>query len=954
MNGRMIDIGKNNINYTKLLNPIYIESIQANQIYLNDLKSKGCVKYKIKNEWIEQNKIYTRRAVLADSLFLRFIEESITRINGKFSKDFIILKFDYDTEYKINDEEPIKIKKDELRTYYYKNGVTFTSEVKDTKKRKQAKENERCSPIHYKMLMRSPGKAKDGECVFIRENLHHKAINFLTMGLYDLMDEQSKLDPDKIFKIVELSAYLTLTTAVANGYIQIPLNRVLVVPDEEVYSKPQKAVIVSNKSVPYTYEEKEFVIDFNNPHVEELINKKGFTFEKEKASETIKYIEKTKEALKNNGIRWNGNYGNTVVTQKELIQQECDAEYVSNECVKNVLWDGMGLIDESVFPKNMNGFIYCRSHFFKSCLFRGNIKEFFKDYCTEHNIEYDKFTTEKIDLFGRKLSLANIDVVITDKSLKWLKFIDMMGGTKKKAFDYYKQYMKKQNNWFTIVKTAHSSKWGDMQLMAYQMNNSLPSTDKETLSRIADMSVNYLRALKKTNDETYLEYLKNKKNKFNINEIILSLVKWNPDFRKTAFFRDKKTKDISKLKNEYFKQGRLLQEGDNLTVMGNPIALLMKAVGDNPLEENIFELESDAVQCYTVRFKDNERLASFRSPHNSPNNILHFHNVYSDKLSKYFANLGRNVIVINMIGTDVQARASGMDEDTDFVYTTNQPDLAELARKAYTNYPTIINGVAEKGNSSYHFRLEDFAQMDNQIAAAQQSIGTSTDTAQLALSYYYDEGMDEGVDGNELKKCFVILSVIGQISIDLAKKEFDIDVVNEINRIKRLPCMKGKDIPEFFANTKKSRNNKEFEDDKIRSMNCPMDIIAKNIDSRVIGHALGTTRVPVHKFFNENIKGKGNTYKYKKIIEASKTYNNSIRYIETHKKQYNEKSYMDLRMDCMNHFLNCVTSNLDQETVMLLVKYAFRNDNSDVCQTILNFLFRNHYDKFMNCFVKKC
>ncbi len=44
--------------------------------------------------------------------------------------------------------------------------------------------------------------------------------------------------------------------------------------------------------------------------------------------------------------------------------------------------------------------------------------------------------------------------------------------------------------------------------------------------------------------------------------------------------------------------------------------------------------------------------------------------------------------------------------------------------------------------------------------------------------------MDEGADGEELKKCFVILSVIGQISIDLAKKEFDINVVNEINRIK--------------------------------------------------------------------------------------------------------------------------------------------------------------------------
>ena len=85
---------------------------------------------------------------------------------------------------------------------------------------------------------------------------------------------------------------------------------------------------------------------------------------------------------------------------------------------------------------------------------------------------------------------------------------------------------------------------------------------------------------------------------------MLALVKWNSDFRRTTFFRDKKTKDISKLKNEYFKQGRLLQNGDNLTVMGNPIALLMKAVGANPLDEGIFEMETDAIQCYTARFKD--------------------------------------------------------------------------------------------------------------------------------------------------------------------------------------------------------------------------------------------------------------------------------------------------------------------------------------------------------------
>lgn len=43
------------------------------------------------------------------------------------------------------------------------------------------------------------------------------------------------------------------------------------------------------------------------------------------------------------------------------------------------LWDGMGLIDDSIFPDDMDGFIYCRSHFFKSCLFRGKHTTYLKN-----------------------------------------------------------------------------------------------------------------------------------------------------------------------------------------------------------------------------------------------------------------------------------------------------------------------------------------------------------------------------------------------------------------------------------------------------------------------------------------------------------------------------------------------------------------------------------------------
>ena len=87
--------------------------------------------------------------------------------------------------------------------------------------------------------------------------------------------------------------------------------------------------------------------------------------------------------------------------------------------VKNTLWDGMGLIDKSIFPDDMEGFIYCRSHFFKSCLFRGNIQEYFKDYYGE-----DYETATVTDMFGNVFNVKDIKVIITENSIKWIKFTD--------------------------------------------------------------------------------------------------------------------------------------------------------------------------------------------------------------------------------------------------------------------------------------------------------------------------------------------------------------------------------------------------------------------------------------------------------------------------------------------------------------------------------------------------
>lgn len=932
----------NKIDYMKKLKPIYIDSIEANHIYINGVakNTDNGIGYKIGNSWFEFQKIKTRKAVLNDSLFLRYMNNKIIRYSGDFCRDFIVVKFNYDAEYRIDSVEE-KINKHDLRNMFYKNGVTYTFE----KKNRKGEIVERI-PVHFKMLMRSTGKAKQGECVFIRDSLHHKAINFLTMGLYDLMDKQSKDDPEKVFKLVELSAYQTLTTATAKGYIQIPLENILIVEDKEVFSDGINAVVVRVGDKIYTKDE--FVVDFDSPRLENIINKKGFTLDEDKAGkQNLTLItEKTKDALKDKGFRINGKYPGEY-KQVEYIKKECTVNRVTDAKIKNILWDGMGLIDESIFPKNKDGFIYCRAHFFKSCLFCGNIQEFFRDYCEQHGLDYDTYIVQS-DMFGRKLKLKDIKVIITDKSLKWInKFEDMMGGTKKKAYRYYRNYMKRFGDCFSIVKTAHPSKWGDLQLSAYQMNNSLPITGRDILGHITDCSVDFCNGLKNS-DEAYLEYLDKTKNNFNTNELLIELVKWNQDFLETEFFRKKKSRDISDLLKDC-EDGRLFQVGDNLTIMDNPISLLMKAVGDKDfLNEGCLGLMEDGVQCYTPRFNKGERLAAFRSPHNSPNNIIHLYNVYPDKLVKYFPNIGQNVIVFNAIKTDTQARLSGHDCDSDFVYVTNQPDLADLAKKAYTEYPTIINAVDENGANNYHFTLEDYAEMDNQIADAQESIGTSTDTAQLALSYYYDGGMES----KELEDCFIILSVIGQISIDLAKKCFDIDVVKEISRIRNLPCMKRNEIPQFFASNKKSRNNKDFEGKEVVSMNCPMDIMAEIIEEKVIKYADRESHLPLRNFWNYSVIAKGNRYKKDKFVEEARSYNKSDKWLEKHEAEMKKETFFSLKNRNMTQFLAKVSKELDQETIMQLVIYATDDNNSDIRATILNFLFKLHRDEFMNCFIK--
>ena len=83
------------------------------------------------------------------------------------------------------------------------------------------------------------------------------------------------------------------------------------------------------------------------------------------------------------------------------------------------------------------------------------------------------------------------------------------------------------------------------------------------------------------------------------------------------------------------------------------------------------------------------------------------------------------------------------------------------AKRAYKDFPTVVNEIPESG-LTYDNNLCEYARMDNIFQHAQKAIGGSSDTAQLALSYYFNN-VYKGIYNEDTKNyydIFVILAVL--------------------------------------------------------------------------------------------------------------------------------------------------------------------------------------------------
>ena len=499
--------------------------------------------------------------------------------------------------------------------------------------------------------------------------------------------------------------------------------------------------------------------------------------------------------------------------------KHCFARHVDKYKLKNTLFDGQALIDSSIFPDWGNGYILLRHHFCKMAAFNTNIQKFFKDYFEE---EY--YTAKVKDMFGVEHYVKDIELITTDNAMKWLKF--------DKSYDYWCKWVRDNDCQFGIVKTAHQSKLGDNQKMSYQMVNSL---DEKIMSSVVKESVDYVEKLK-TDNSVFMDYLKRNENFSNDYEVLIALCEHNSEFYRSTYFRSRK-KDIIKSYVLNLKSGKIIQNAENLTIVGSPYAMLLyAATGDeNIVDQDItFSYEENTIQCSTNRFNDGEYLAFFRSPFNSKNNLTYLHNVHNEIFDKYF-NFGKQVIAINMNGTDFQDRNNGSDQDSDFGFTTNQKDIVEHARLCYLNHPTIVNNIPKESNS-YKNTMDDYAKIDNGLAKSQTDIGESSNLAQIAQTYACN------FDDVKYQDYVCILSVLAQVAIDNTKRRFDIDLTQEIKNIKTDMNMQTNKYPSFWRIIKRGFKKKNIND----SLKCPMNYLY-NLDIEKFRNNCST--LPMSYFF---------------------------------------------------------------------------------------------------------
>lgn len=220
---------------------------------------------------------------------------------------------------------------------------------------------------------------------------------------------------------------------------------------------------------------------------------------------------------------------------------------------------------------------------------------------------------------------------------------------------------------------------------------------------------------------------------------------------------------------------------------------------------------------HSIRFDYNKTLLASRSPHVTIGNIWLPYNTENKLIDCYF-NLTPEIICLNSIGENVLQRLSGADFDSDTVLLTDNEILIRAAKRNYHLFKTPTSFVSARKVKRYYTPEQ---QADLDIKTSVNKIGEIINLSQELNSLLWDR-MYHGETYDDIKELYYDicqLDVMSGIEIDKAKKEFDVNNVKELDKLRQkyAPILehiekdeegrdvKKKKVPHFFSHISKQK-----------------------------------------------------------------------------------------------------------------------------------------------------
>ncbi len=555
--------------------------------------------------------------------------------------------------------------------------------------------------------------------------------------------------------------------------------------------------------------------------------------------------------------------------------------------VENKIWDGQGLLDESVFEENglgANSMMLLRNRFFKTCAFNTGLSRFFADRGITEVSQLNKscFTLAK--------KISDIKLVITDSSLKYIK---LHGG---KRIDAISKWLNNVDDVFGLVKTEKKTKHldGKMVQTSYQLINTLPLSMTE-MEDFLKPSLDYLWAIQ--SDPAFMRhYLKMQLQEDTLEDydeeldeeeseesedieddddeeiesgddsndngrlrknVMLKLLSLNDQIAESEVYSEFR-QQIKRVFVSNLRRGHVLVDGTNATLFGNGYEMLC-AVCDPEFDfDNPRELYLVGNEIRIGRFGEGQELLCARSPHITMGNLFLAKNRRSDSdpFAKYF-NLTNEIVCVNSIGQELMDRLNGCDFDSDMMLVTDNKIMLNSAKKYYSEFLVPVCKAEHEAKDT-----SDIWKIDHDIS--NNEIGRIVNLSQRLNSQFWDK-LSHGEWDENLYLEICKLSVLSGMEIDKAKRDYGINASKELDAVKDANITDDR-RPSFmkYVKKKESKGDKhiEYRDD----INTSMEYL-----NRVV--VAGRKRSPkVEKLplfpllYPRELDVKDNDYRYRKEI----------------------------------------------------------------------------------------